>query len=78
MVFDKEKLQKILEEKKLETTEDLQDLLRDTTKELIEAVYDGEITDHLGYKKYEQKPGNSENSQNGHSTKKVKSKVGEI
>jgi hypothetical protein len=26
MVFDKEKLQKILEEKKLETTEDLQDL----------------------------------------------------
>ena len=28
MVFDKEKLQKILEEKKLESTEDLQDLLR--------------------------------------------------
>ena len=78
MFFDKEKLQKILEEKKLKTTEDLQDLLRDITKEVIEAIYDGEITDHLGYKKHEQRPGDSENTRNGHSTKKVKSKVGEI
>ena len=50
----------------------------DDTKEVIEAIYDGEITDHLGYKKYEQRPGDSENTRNGHSTKKVKSKVGEI
>ena len=37
MVFGKEKLQKILEEKKLKPTE-----------EFIIAVYDGEIMDHLG------------------------------
>jgi transposase-like protein len=78
MIFDKEKLQELIKEKDVKTTTDLQDLLRGITKEVIEAIYDGEITDHLGYKKHEQKAGDAENTRNGHSTKKVKSKIGEI
>lgn len=78
MIFEKEKLQELIKEKDVKTTTDLQDLLRGITKEVIEAIYDGEITDHLGYKKYEQKAGDPDNTRNGYSSKKVKSKTGEI
>ena len=78
MIFEKEKLQELIKEKDVKTTTDLQELLRGITKEVIEVIYDGEITDHLGYKKYEQRAVDADNARNGRSTKKVKSKIGEI
>jgi transposase-like protein len=52
MFFNKEELQKLLKEKGVRSQEDMQSFLRELTKEVIEAVYDGELTDHLGYAKH--------------------------
>lgn len=78
MVFEKDRLQELLKEKQIDTTEGLQDLLRDITKEVIEALYKGELTDHLGYRKHEQNAGDGENARNGFTSKTVRSKVGAV
>ena len=51
MVFDKDKLKELIDERQVKDQEGLQALLRDLTKEVIDALYDGELTDHLGYEK---------------------------
>ena len=78
MVFDKEKLKEFLKDQQVSGTEGLQVLLRDMTKEVIETLYDGELTDHLGYEKHTQGESSDGNSRNGKGMKKVKSHFGEI
>ena len=78
MVFDKDKLKKILDERKVKDQEGLQALLRDLTKEVIEALYDGELTDHLGYAKHQQGGSTDGNTRNGRGKKTVQSKIGEV
>jgi len=78
VVFDKEKLKEFLKEQHVSDTEGLQALLRDMTKEVIETLYDGEITDHLGYEKHAQGESADGNSRNGKGKKTVKSHFGEI
>jgi transposase-like protein len=53
-------------------------LLRDLTKEVIDALYEGELTEHLGYEKHEQGRSQDGNSRNGKGKKTVKSHVGQI
>lgn len=77
MVLEREVLKQILAERALKSKEDLQTLLRDMTRDVLEAFYDGEITEHLGYGKYEPRP-DKNNARNGFSGKKVKSHLGEI
>lgn len=77
-MIDKEKLLKLYADGKVQSTEDLQDVLRDLTKEVLETLYDGELTDHLGYKKHEQKKSKDKNYRNGTTGKTVKSQAGEI
>lgn len=77
-MIDKEKILQLQAEGKVKSTEDLQGIFRNLMKDVIETLYDGELTDHLGYKKYEQKKGNRSNSRNGKTIKKVKSHAGEI
>lgn len=43
----------------------------------MEQMLEAELTDHLGYEKYEAKGRNSGNSRNGHYSKKVKTSAGE-
>lgn len=76
--MNKDDIKKLLEGQKLESTEDLQVFLREITKNVIESIYEGEITDHLGYKKHEQGKRKDSNSRNGHTEKSVKSHTGEI
>ena len=78
MVFDKDKLKEILDEREVKDQESLQALLRDLTKEVIEALYEGELTDHLGYKKREQGGSADGNTRNGRGKKTVQSKLGEV
>lgn len=77
MKLDRKKLKEMLKEEGVESTEDLQVLMRGIMKEVIEALYDGEITDHLGYEKHEQGTG-TENYRNGFSKKTVQSTVGPV
>jgi len=53
-------------------------LLHQLTKALIEKALGAELTEHLGYEKYEEKGRNSGNSRNGSSKKKLIGKQGEI
>ncbi len=77
MKFESEELKKLIQESDVETTEDLQGFLRDLTKDVLETLYQGELTSHLGYEKHEQNTEN-ENSRNGYGSKKVRSSHGEI
>ncbi|MDK2976371.1 MAG: hypothetical protein PWP06_846, partial [Candidatus Marinimicrobia bacterium] len=44
MVFKKQELEKLIEERGITKLEDLQEFMREMTKEVIEALYEGEIT----------------------------------
>jgi putative transposase len=76
LVFDKDELRKLIKEKSIGATQDLNDFLRDVTKEVVEALYEGELTDHLGHGK-NQKSENG-NIRNGFTKKTVQTKTGEI
>lgn len=77
MKFKNKELKKLIEESDVETTEDLQGFLRDLTKDVLETLYQGELTSHLGYEKHEQNTP-TKNSRNGYGKKTVKSNHGEI
>ena len=53
-------------------------LFVDLKKQLIEALYDEELKDHLGFDKSENLSGGRDNYRNGHSSKHVKSQDGLI
>lgn len=52
--------------------------MREVSKEVVETLLDGELTDHLGYEKHDQKTKVTDNARNGFAPKTVKSKFGEI
>ena len=78
MILDQEELQKLIKERGIKTTDDLNSFMNDFTKEVIETLYEGEITDHLGHEKNQRKADGSDNVRNGYSSKIVKSKHAEI
>jgi len=47
-------------------------------KEVVEKILDGELTDHFGFEKHDQKAKATDNPRNGYMPKTVKSKFGEI
>ena len=53
-------------------------LLQQLTKRVIEAAMDGEITDHLGYEKYDPAGKDGGNSRNGSRVKTVLTDVGPV
>lgn len=78
MVLDREALKKEVKEKGIKTLDDFNDYMRDISKEVLEVLLDGEITEFLGYEKHDQKSKETDNSRNGYSGKKVKSTFGPI
>jgi len=78
MFVNKEEIKKLFKEKKLRTSEDLKEFLPKLIKEAIETMYDGELTELLGYDAYDKSNKTVDNSRNGYSDKSVKSNFGEI
>jgi len=78
MVLDRAKLKKLLKEKGVKSLDDFNAFMRDVSKDVIETLLDEELTDHLGFEKYDQKAKTVNNSRNGYTPKSVKSKFGEI
>ncbi len=76
MALDKKVLQQLMKDKKIKDSEDLNSFLKEVTKSVIEALYDGEMTDHFGHER-NQKSENG-NIRNGYSEKTVKSSSGEM
>ena len=77
-MFDREELKELIKREEIENLDDFQELMRKITKEVLEAIYDGEITAHLGYRKHEQKASKDGNYRNGTTKKSVQSQLGEI
>ena len=78
MALDRDELKKLLKEKGVESLDDFNAFMRQVSKEVVETLLDGELTDHLGYEKHDQKTKSTENVRNGYTPKTVKSKFGEI
>ena len=49
MGIDKEELKRLIDERGVESLADLNNLLKEISKEVIGALYEGELTDHLGF-----------------------------
>ena len=69
---------RILKEKGIKSLDDFNDYMKEVSKEVLEVLSEGELTELLGYEKYDHKSKQTDNSRNGYSKKKVKSKFGNI
>ncbi len=78
MVFEKDELKKLLAEKDVKTQVDLQEMMRQMYKEVIESMLEGEMTSHLGYKKSKQGGSIDGNARNGKSKKSVHTNAGSV
>lgn len=73
-----EALNAMIKNGELSTKMDFDELIRNVSKSVLEAMFDGEMTDHLGYEKYDQTKKETDNSRNGFNRKNVDSKFGKI
>ena len=78
MALDRDELKKLLKEKGVKSLDDFNTFMREVSKEVVETLLEGELTDHLGFEKHDQKAKATDNTRNGYTPKTVKSKFGEI
>ena len=78
MALDREALKKELKEKNIKSLDDFNSYMRDMSKDILEVLLDGEMTDFLGYEKHDHASKDTDNSRNGRTGKKVKSAYGEV
>jgi transposase-like protein len=78
LALDRDELKKLLKEKGVKSLDDFNAFMREVSKEVVETLLDGELTDHLGYEKHDQKTKTTDNARNGFTPKTVKSRFGEI
>ena len=77
-LIEKKKIRKLMASGKLKDVTDIQELLKDQFKEIIEEMLEGELEEELGYSRYDYKNKATKNSRNGKRSKKVRSNYGEI
>ena len=78
MALDRDEPKELLKEMGVKSLDDFNAFMREVSKEVVESILDGELTDHLGYEKHDQKTISTDNARNGFTPKTVKSKFGEI
>ncbi len=78
MALGRDEQKKLLKEKGVKSLDDFNAFMREVSKEVVETLLEGELTDHLGYEKHNQKAKAADNARNGFTPKTVKSKFGEI
>ena len=78
MLINKEEIIRMFKEGNLNTQEALETTLSSIIKDVIETIYEGELTELLGYSRYDKSSKNTDNSRNGYSNKRVKSNYGDI
>jgi transposase-like protein len=78
MVLNQAALKRLVKEQQLSGVNDFNRIMGEITKEVVEIFLEGELTDHLGYEKYDHKGKETDNSRNGSSPKTVNSKFGKL
>lgn len=72
------KLREMIKEYGVKNLEDVNNFVKMLTSETIQEILDAELTEELGYSKYDYKNKETKNSRNGHYKKRVQSSQGEI
>jgi len=76
--FDRKELSKLLRSRGVKSLEDFNEFMSEVSKEVVEALLEGELTDHLGFEKYDHSSKTIDNSRNGFTPKTVKSSFGKV
>ncbi len=77
-LFTREQAGAWLRENNLKTGKSIEQAFIAEIKDVLQEALEEEMTNTLGYSKYDWKNKNTDNSRNGHSRKTVKSQLGEI
>ena len=72
------KIRELLRLSKVSSMEDIQNLFKETIAEFMEDGLDAELSEELGYSKYDYKNKETDNSQNGHSCKTLRTSFGTV
>ena len=72
------KIRELLQMSGISSMEDIQDLFKETIAEFMENSLEAELDDELGYSKYDYKNKDTDNRRNGHSSKTLRTSMGEV
>ncbi|ACR79750.1 IS256 family transposase [Kosmotoga olearia] len=76
--FDKEAMKRLVRERKLKTTEDAENLVKELFGDIIKEMLETELEEELGYSKHDYRNKETDNSRNGYSKKTVNTSYGKI
>ena len=72
------KIRELLQMSNVSSMEDIQNLFKETIAEFMEDGLDAELSEELGYSKYDYKNKETDNSRNGHSSKTLRTSFGNV
>ena len=74
----REKIRELLQMANIDSMDDIQNLFKETIAEFMEKGLEAELDEELGYSKYDYKNKETDNSRNGHSSKRLRTSFGEV
>ena len=74
----REKIRELLQMANIDSMDDIQNLFKETIAEFMEEGLEAELDEELGYSKYDYKNKETDNSRNGHSSKRLRTSFGEV
>lgn len=74
----REKIRELLQLANIGSMDDIQNLFKETIAEFMESGLEAELDEELGYSKYDYKNKGTDNSRNGHSSKRLRTSFGEV
>ena len=74
----REKIRELLQMANIGSMDDIQNLFKETIAEFMENGLEAELDDELGYSRYDYKNKGTDNSRNGHSSKRLRTSFGEV
>ena len=72
------KIRELLQKANITSMADIQSLFKETIAEFMENGLEAELDEELGYSKYDYRNKETDNSRNGHSSKKLKTSFGDV
>ena len=74
----REKIRELLQMANIDSMDDIQNLFKEAIAEFMEKGLEAELDEELGYSKYDYKNKDTDNSRNGHSSKRLRTSFGEV
>lgn len=74
----REKIRELLQMANISSMDDIQSLFKETIAEFMENGLEAELDEELGYSKYDYKNKATDNSRNGHSSKRLRTSFGDV